>query len=640
MTKYRLRWKTPVQRVFTALSLITCLTCLKTSLFGQSLLDVPDEVAFAGTTIHLDQPGRLRIQQEIQRLYTHPNAVQTDIDALRQLTPLLKPLLNNAKLPDDFRFLALPFADIDTIGFWSLSPREGRYLSLRVDKYIDERFHPIISTETALKEISHLQGMQRNYALTLIRYLQWNTNLRTSELPDPNYILLGPKSPPLVWKILARKLVFEHEESTNRPAAHYILFQYQNGAGQTLGQVAQRLRIAEERTKPFNQWLKTTVIPADKYYPVLIRVTPDEFLTVQALAEPGVRNEKLRQLATGFPVLIKLKAEPDKLRSAAIYYEINGRKGVQAQNCDNFITLAFYGDIRIDNFLEFNDLNKERDVIRPGRIYYLQRKARRAKIPFHVTQRNQTLPEVAAMYGIRLVSLVKFNRLNAPQRLQTGRLLWLQRKRPASRPIEFIQLPAEEQYVPPAQDSVIVQSLPPVQDSVQTPPGKIESFSKQLTVADSAVMLADSLHAALATVHEDTLKKWDTILTPIPDKIILHVVTPGQTYYAISRLYGVTVDQLYDWNNLSARNVLQVGQKLMIKLSEPQPKTRPAKLTSKLPNSFVSPPKRKAIFYTVEAGQTLYRIALLNKVSVKDLMRWNKLTGNIIEIGQILLIWK
>ena len=403
------------------------------SVHGQSLPDVPEEINFAGVPIHLTQQNRLQIQQEIQRLYAQPRLIQADISALRQLNPLLKPLFTKANLPDDFRFVALPFSDIDTLGFWGLARSYATDLRLRMDSNVDERYHPILSAEAAVTDLERIQVLKNNYALTLVRYLKGNTSLDITEPTDPAYIMPGPKSPPLLWRILARKLVIQYEEPTYRPAVSYILYTYQYGEGQSLQNIANRLRVDIDRLKPFNQWLKTVVVPTDKKYTVLIRVTPDEFTTVQALAEPGLRN--LRQLAIGFPILIKINKQEDGFRSEAVFYEINEHKGIQAQQCDNFITLAYYGGISIDKFLQYNDLNANQDVIHPGLIYYLERKDKRAKIPFHVAQKNQTLLEIANIYGVRLASLVKFNRMTTAQRLQRGRIVWLQTQRPLNQPL-------------------------------------------------------------------------------------------------------------------------------------------------------------------------------------------------------------
>ncbi len=634
-------------------------------LHGQSLPDVPEEITFADVPVHLTQQARIQIQQEIQRLYAQPRIIQADISALRQLNPLLNPLFAKANLPDDFRYVALPFSDIDTLGFWGLSRPYATALRLRMDSNVDERYHPILSAEAAVADLERLLTLKNNYVLALIRYLKENTSQDVIEPTDPAYIMPGPQSPPLLWKILARKLVLQYEEPTYRPGVNYILYTYQYGEGQSLQNIANRLRVDIERVKPVNQWLKTVVVPTDKKYTVLIRVTPDEFTTVQALAEPGLRN--LRQLAIGFPILIKINKQEDGFRSEATFYEINERKGIQAQQCDNFITLAYYGDISIDRFLKYNDLNANQDVIHPGLIYYLERKDKRAKIPFHVAQKNQTLLEIANIYGVRLASLTRFNRMTKAQRLQRGRIVWLQTQRPLNQPIEYVQLPPEESI--PIPQPVITR--PAVRDTVQARP-EPKPVTPELTnktadpvaspvnrpapgVVPKAVdkPAVDVGRARTPTpprepVVTDSLIQQDTIRMEMAEKRKWHIVKPGQTYYAIAKLYRITLKQLYSWNNLSERIPLRVGQQLIVAYS----RVRPAP-TATMPKAqgppvrpasparpAGTPPTRKAVFHTVRAGETLYRVALQNNVAVKDLITWNNLTSTTIEIGQILMILK
>ncbi len=638
------------------------------SLYGQSLPDVPEEITFADVPVHLTQQARIQIQQEIQRLYAQPRVIQADISALRQLNPLLKPLFAKANLPDDFRFVALPFSDIDTLGFWGLSRSYATALRLRMDSNVDERYHPILSAEAAVADLERLQTLKNNYVLALIRYLKENTGQAVVEPTDPAYIMPGPQSPPLLWKILARKLVIQYEEPTYRPAVSYILYTYQYGEGQSLQNIANRLRVDIERVKPVNQWLKTVVVPTDKKYTVLIRVTPDEFTTVQALAEPGLRN--LRQLAIGFPILIKINKQEDGFRSEATFYEINERKGIQAQQCDNFITLAYYGDISIDRFLKYNDLNANQDVIHPGLIYYLERKDKRAKIPFHVAQKNQTLLEIANIYGVRLASLTKFNRMTTAQRLQRGRIVWLQTQRPLNQPIEYVQLPPEESIPipqpiitrPAVRDTVqarpLAKPVPPelankTADTVATPvnrPAPPVVVNKAVDKPAADLGGAKKANSPRELVVTDSLIQQDTIRMEMAEKRKWHLVKPGQTYYAIANLYRITLKQLYTWNNLSERIPLRVGQQLIVAYSRAKPATiapmpkaqgppvRPAYPTR--PAGERAVPTRKAIFHTVRAGETLYRVALQNSVAVKDLITWNNLTSTTIEIGQILMILK
>ena len=157
------------------------------------------------------------------------------------------------------------------------------------------------------------------------------------------------------------------------------------------------------------------------------------------------------------------------LRSA-VFYTINDRLGVQAQSCDNVITLAYYGNLSIRRLLYYNELS-ERDVVQPGQIYYLERKAKRAKVPFHIVQRNQTLREISNVYGVQLKSLLRFNWIQPTQRVQTGRLVWMRKKRPRLQPIEYRQQPVDG--TPPiTTDSVIITSFPssrPLPDGGSSP---------------------------------------------------------------------------------------------------------------------------------------------------------------------------
>lgn len=56
--------------------------------------------------------------------------------------------------------------------------------------------------------------------------------------------------------------------------------------------------------------------------------------------------------------------------------------------------------------------------------------------------------------------------------------------------------------------------------------------------------------------------------TPMPvpgaaEGAIIHEVQPGETLFRISRLYGVSVDQIKEWNGLQS-NLIDVGQRLIV----------------------------------------------------------------------------
>ena len=362
---------------------------------AQSIPQIPFDIDFAGVTVHMNEESRLQLQREVGQLYANRTGLHRDIESLRQLTPLLEPLLKAEQLPMDYRYAVLPFTGTDSTGYWGLNQERALALKMMVNKVIDERYHPVLATEAVVTHLSRLHTVSDNYVLTLLKYLQGDTLAnRLANKVNSTYILLDAKSPLLIWKIIARKLAFEREEPILHPAQTYLLYEYRNGAGYSLRTINRQLRLDEDRFRPYNTWLKTTIIPDEKEYPVLIRVTADEFPVVKSQDEVRWKRSVAGQADVGFPVISKLPQSSKITYESAVFYTINDRLGVQAQPCDNVITLAHYGKITIKTFLSNNELS-QRDVIQPGHIYYLERKAKRAKVPFHVVQKNQTLREIA-----------------------------------------------------------------------------------------------------------------------------------------------------------------------------------------------------------------------------------------------------
>lgn len=99
--------------------------------------------------------------------------------------------------------------------------------------------------------------------------------------------------------------------------------------------------------------------------------------------------------------------------------------------------------------------------------------------------------------------------------------------------------------------------------------------------------------------------------TQMDDSTNKYTVKSGDNLYAISKLYGVSVADLKEANNLTS-NTLQIGQILTI------------------------PTETK--IYTVKSGDTLYSIARANNTTVTRLIELNNLATNVLSVGQKLLI--
>ena len=101
----------------------------------------------------------------------------------------------------------------------------------------------------------------------------------------------------------------------------------------------------------------------------------------------------------------------------------------------------------------------------------------------------------------------------------------------------------------------------------------------------------------------------------------VHIVKAGENLYSISRLYGLSVDELCAMNGINKNSPLTVDQSL--KIVE----------FSKGSSTFKS-----ASLHIVKKGDTLYNISKRYGISVARLKELNNLTNNIISINQRLRV--
>lgn len=184
---------------------------------------------------------------------------------------------------------------------------------------------------------------------------------------------------------------------------------------------------------------------------------------------------------------------------------------------------------------------------------------------------------------------------------------------------------------------------------------------------------------------QDGLKMGQRVRIPfipksaIPSGSKLHKVEPGETLFAISKKYNVSVSDIMSWNKLQG-NDLSVGQSLIIEgvaekpvasTTPPTPtpvpvpstntkttETKPVKAVEapvvkekakevvETPKPTPQPENRPAaaslpgdwITHTVEQGETLFAISKKYNAKVEDVISWNGLPSNNLNPGQKLKV--
>jgi membrane-bound lytic murein transglycosylase D len=109
-----------------------------------------------------------------------------------------------------------------------------------------------------------------------------------------------------------------------------------------------------------------------------------------------------------------------------------------------------------------------------------------------------------------------------------------------------------------------------------------------------------------------------------------HIVQNGESFWTISRKYGVNMYKLAKWNGMAIRDPLRKGQKLVVWTGSSKSST----VASSGPSNRI-----KTIRYTVRRGDSLSTIASRYRVHVRDLHRWNTIKGKYIQPGQRLKLY-
>jgi LysM repeat protein len=135
-------------------------------------------------------------------------------------------------------------------------------------------------------------------------------------------------------------------------------------------------------------------------------------------------------------------------------------------------------------------------------------------------------------------------------------------------------------------------------------------------------------------------------------KFLLHKVTKGETWTSVAKKYHITIAELQNANN--GVSVLKYNQIIQVPAtastsdvqedvvtpakssSDADEAPKPVKQKPESPKSTKDNPKVK--YHTVTKGETLYRIAKDNNMSLNDLKELNNLSNYVVKVGMKLKV--
>lgn len=171
--------------------------------------------------------------------------------------------------------------------------------------------------------------------------------------------------------------------------------------------------------------------------------------------------------------------------------------------------------------------------------------------------------------------------------------------------------------------------------------GPLEKIGLLVSLEDSLYGLERKLYSGevapvvkpidLEPVVVDSLDSLGNSILPALGNYIYHKVKSGETMGTIATKYGVTVEQIMEWNALRTTNIY-VGQRLQLK-------SGPGGATQQNDVPKVEPPKPVKKYYSVKSGDTFSKVASRHGLTQAQLTKLNPgININRLTVGQRLRV--
>ena len=233
-------------------------------------------------------------------------------------------------------------------------------------------------------------------------------------------------------------------------------------------------------------------------------------------------------------------------------------------------------DVSVNRILDYNEnLRSPSQSVDAGDRIYLQKKRRayRGREKYYTVQEGEDLYDVAQRFGLRLDILARRNRLQADDDPATGEKVKLR----GGRVKDIIRLEGERDPnavtnpVPTGDNGQIILDDPADQPGTVTPnPGPNTNPYPNGNPPTNGNTNSGTDPGVIRPFPPTTVPPATTNPTGVPPTVPnnaaaqIHTVQAGETLYAISRRYGLTVERLKQLNGL-ATNTISIGQRLRVK---------------------------------------------------------------------------
>ena len=523
--------------------------------------------------MNINSPFEYKYNQEVKqwiKYYLKHKQFLGRIIGLGELYfPIFEETFSKYEVPLELKYLAVVESALNpnaksragAVGLWQFMYRTGLLYDLNVTSYVDDRRDPYKSTEAAARHMRDLYDIYNDWALVLAAY-----NAGAGRI---NRAVLNSGGKTNYWEILPYLPAETRNYVPAFIAVSYVMSYYK----------------------------ELNIVPS-----------PPKFKDVEIDTVAIKYNTNLKTISDFFD----------------IPYE--DLKFLNPQYIKNIIPSSEHQIycIRIPKEYQMQFYSKEKafyDTLLAQRTISVDTNATIKNVPalqntgnviYHKVQRGQTLSGIAAKYRVTVSDIKRWNNLKSNM-IYVGQKLKIYSSTPPSKTSSVTSTNTTNQT---SSSSAKTQNIVHVVKSGETLSGiaskygvSVNNIKNWNNLSSDKISIGQKL---IINPTEQTSSKTSTQQ--------IHVVKRGETLSGIASKYGVSVDNIRNWNNLSSDKIT-IGQKLIINPTE--------QTSSKTETQQI---------HVVKSGETLSGIANKYNTTVDAIKKANNLKSNKIYVGQKLKI--
>ncbi|MBK7566655.1 MAG: LysM peptidoglycan-binding domain-containing protein [Bacteroidetes bacterium] len=214
---------------------------------------------------------------------------------------------------------------------------------------------------------------------------------------------------------------------------------------------------------------------------------------------------------------------------------------------------------------DYNDIENG-GTLTPGTKFYLQPKRKKGDTKFHTVKEGETMWTISRDEGVRMEQLYKYNKMQSGEEPAVGEQINLRDKRKDD--VKLKKEKGERREEKPSSAKASEDEEKKEERSKEKVPIEKEHVDENndgFMDLDEEIVAPEINNTPPGAQGEQVIKK-EELYTPSVNDLkvaITHTVAAKETLYGLSKIYGVTVTQIQEWNGLKD-NTISIGQKLIV----------------------------------------------------------------------------